>query len=177
VGRLAAEKGQHVLIAAISRLVSASRDVRLHLVGDGPERVGLEHEVKIRHLEGRVVFHGWMDQCGLRRLYQAADAFVLPSFAEGIPVVLMEAMACELPCISTWIGGIPELIQNGVDGLLVSPGDEVELAGTIAKLMDSPLLLRQIGPAGRQRIMKDYNLEMNVSRLAEVFHRRLIRND
>jgi colanic acid/amylovoran biosynthesis glycosyltransferase len=173
-GRLAAEKGQYVLIAAMTRLISGSRDVRLHLVGNGPERAGLEYEVKARHLEDRVVFHGWMDQCGLRSLYQTADAFVLPSFAEGIPVVLMEAMACELPCVSTWVGGIPELIQNGVDGLLVAPGDEVDLANAITKLVDCPSLLRQLGIAGRQRVMREYNLETNVFRLAEVFCRRLI---
>jgi len=158
----------------MSRLVSESRKVRLHLVGDGPEHAGLEYAVKVRHLEDHIVFHGWMDQCGLRSLYQEADAFVLPSFAEGIPVVLMEAMACELPCISTWIGGVPELIQHGVDGLLVVPGDEVELANAIAKLIDCPPLLRQLGLAGRQRIIKEYNLDTNVFRLAEVFSKRLI---
>jgi colanic acid/amylovoran biosynthesis glycosyltransferase len=175
-GRLSAEKGQHVLIAAMSRLVSECRNVRLHLVGDGPDRASLEQEVKTRHLEPSVVFHGWMDQRELRSLYQAADAFVLPSFAEGIPVVLMEAMACALPCISTWVGGIPELIQNGVDGFLVAPGDEVDLANAITKLIDCPPLLRRLGIAGRQRIMREYNLEMNVFRLAEVFSRRLFRS-
>jgi colanic acid/amylovoran biosynthesis glycosyltransferase len=172
-GRLSPEKGQHVLVAALGRLRRESRDVRLHLVGDGPDRAALERDVKIRDLRDSVVFHGWMDQAGLRSLYEIADAFVLPSFAEGLPVVLMEAMACEIPCVSTWIAGIPELIENGVNGILVPPGDEVDLANAISKLMDSPPLVRQLGPAGRQRVLTAFDLKANVFRLAELFSSRL----
>jgi glycosyltransferase involved in cell wall biosynthesis len=172
-GRLSPEKGQYVLIAALDRLVRESRDVRLHLVGDGPDRPGLERDVKSRGLEGRVVFHGWMDQVGLRRLYEAAGAFVLPSFAEGLPVVLMEAMAMEIPCVATNITGIPELIGNGVEGLLVAPSDEGELAAAIARLMDAPDLRGRIGTAARERVLLEYDLTRNTRRLADLFARRL----
>lgn len=172
-GRFSPEKGQYVLIAALERLVRESREVRLHLVGDGPDRPGLEGDVKCRGLEGRVVFHGWMDQTGLRRLYETSDTFVLPSFAEGIPVVLMEAMAMEVPCVSTNIAGIPELIGNGAEGLLVAPSDEGELAAAIARLMDDPDLRRRIGTAGRERVLREYDLTRNTRRLADIFARRL----
>ncbi len=172
-GRLSPEKGQYVLIAALDRLVRESRKVRLHLVGDGPDRSGLEREVQARGLEASVVFHGWMNQAGLRLLYEAAGAFVLPSFAEGLPVVLMEAMAMEAPCVSTNVAGIPELIGDGVEGLLVAPSDEGELAAAIARLMDDPDLRRRIGAAARERVLREYDLTQNTRRLADVFARRL----
>lgn len=172
-GRLSPEKGQYVLIAALDRLVRESRDVRLHLVGDGPDRPGLERDVISRGLEARVVFHGWMDQVELRRLYEAAGALVLPSFAEGLPVVLMEAMAMEAPCIATNITGIPELIGDGVEGLLVAPSDDRELAAAIARLMDDPDLRGRIGAAARERVLREYDLALNTRRLADLFARRL----
>jgi glycosyltransferase involved in cell wall biosynthesis len=85
----------------------------------------------------------------------------------------MEAMAMEVPCVTTWITGIPELIRDGVDGLLAAASDEDGLARAIARLQDDPVLRRRLGEAGRQRVIERYNLEPNVARLAEVYRRRL----
>jgi colanic acid/amylovoran biosynthesis glycosyltransferase len=109
----------------------------------------------------------------VRALYRETDLFVLPSEAEGIPVVLMEAMAMEIPCVATRIMGIPELIRHGEDGWLVPSGDEAELARAIAHLMDHPELRERLGRAGRARVIRDYSLATNVERLASVFRRRL----
>ncbi len=164
VGRLAPVKGPSVLVAAMDRLVRQGRQVRLRFVGDGPERAALE-----RRLNPHVIFEGWQNADRVRALYQQADIFVLPSFAEGIPVVLMEAMAMEIPCVTTRITGIPELIRDQVDGLLVTPANDEELAAAIARLMDDPELRQRIGRAARQRVVEDYDLQRNTAQLAKVF--------
>ena len=169
VGRLTPAKGQHVLIAAIERLRSQGRRVRLRIVGDGPDRRSLESAVAHCGLNQHVIFEGAVNQDRIRDLYNRADVFALASFAEGIPVVLMEAMAMEIPCVSTWIAGIPELIRDGVDGLLTPPSDDAALASAIARLMDDAALRQKLGRAGRKRVIERYNLRPNVGRLAEVF--------
>jgi glycosyltransferase involved in cell wall biosynthesis len=169
VGRLVPTKAQHVLLASLDRLCRSGRDVRLRLVGSGPDRESLEKEVKCRGLASRVRFEGNVNQDRIRDIYASADAFVLASSAEGVPVVLMEAMAMEIPCVATHVCGIPELIRNEVDGLLVAPSDEHGLADAIARLMDDPHLRRRLGCAGRQRVAEKYELSRNVTRLAELF--------
>lgn len=173
VGRLVPAKGQHILVAAIERLVRAGRSVRVRFVGDGPDREALERDVGARGLGAHVVFEGAVNQDRIRSLYLAADAFALASFAEGIPVVLMEAMAMEIPCVSTFITGVPELIRPGIDGLLVPPSDDGALADALAALMDDPGLCRRLGAAGRQRVLDRYDLDRNTQRLAAIFRRRL----
>ncbi|MBA3323365.1 MAG: glycosyltransferase family 4 protein, partial [Pyrinomonadaceae bacterium] len=173
VGRLAPVKAQHVLITAVGRLVREGRQVHLRLVGDGPDRAALERHVESRQLAGSVVFEGWLNQDRVRELYRQTDIFALASFAEGVPVVLMEAMAMEIPCVATRITGVPELIRDGVDGCLVTPADEDELAQAIAKLMDDPALRRRLGAAGRRRVLEKYDLPRNVNLLAGIFQRRL----
>lgn len=169
VGRLVPAKGQHVLVRAITRMRSQGRRIRLRLVGDGPDRASLERAAAA----GAVIFEGAVNQDRIRSLYSQAHAFALASFAEGIPVVLMEAMAMEIPCVTTWITGIPELIRDGVDGLLVAPSDEDDLAAAIGRLMDDTALRARLGKAGRQRVIEKYNLRPNVARLAEVFRKHL----
>jgi glycosyltransferase involved in cell wall biosynthesis len=173
VGRLAPAKGQHILIRALALMVKNGADVRLRFVGDGPDRASLEDLAESAGVSARVFFEGSVNQDRIREFYNQADVFVLPSFAEGVPVVLMEAMSMELPCVTTRITGIPELIRDGIDGLLVAPSDHEELAHTIARLMTNPKLRRDIGEAGRKRVISCYNLDTNTSRLAEVFRRRL----
>lgn len=173
VGRLVPAKGQRVLVSAVGRLIEEGRDIRLRLVGDGPDRAGLERFVAERGLDDAVIFEGAVNQDRIRELYAGADVFALASFAEGIPVVLMEAMAMEIPCVSTFVAGIPELIRDGKDGLLVYPSDEDALAASLARLMDEPDLRRRLGEAGRRRALEKYNLETNTARLAEVLRRRI----
>jgi len=108
--------------------------------------------------------------------YSRADAFALASFAEGIPVVLMEAMASGIPCVSTRITGIPELIRDGDDGLLVTPSDADELAVALARLMDDSPLRQYLARSGRARVQQKYNLARNAERLGCIFETRLGRH-
>jgi glycosyltransferase involved in cell wall biosynthesis len=173
VGQLVAVKGQRVMIAAVDAVVGEGRQIRLRLAGDGPARAELEREVERRGLSQVVIFEGYLNQDRLRAVYRESDAFALSSFMEGLPVVLMEAMAMEIPCIATWIAGVPELIRDGVDGLLVAPGDIPSLARAIVRLMDDAALQRRLGRSGRRRILEGYDVATNVGRLADVFSRRL----
>lgn len=173
VGRLVPVKGQFTLLEALSLLTSQGRRVRLRLVGDGPDRTRLEEVVLRRKLINHVMFEGAVNQDHILNLYRNADIFVLASFAEGLPVVLMEAMAMEIPCVTTHITGVPELIRSGEEGILVSPSDAEMLAKSIALLMDMPELRRQLGKAGRKRVARDYELKRNMERLADVFQHRL----
>jgi glycosyltransferase involved in cell wall biosynthesis len=173
VGRLTPAKGQAILLDAIAQLRSAGRDVRLRFVGDGPDRPMLERITAARALGDAVVFEGSVNQDRIRELYAAADVFALASFAEGIPVVLMEAMAMTIPCVTTFITGIPELIRDGQDGLLVAPSDAEGLAAAIARLMDEGEVRQRLGEAGRARVEDKYNLHRNIDRLAAILRRRL----
>jgi colanic acid/amylovoran biosynthesis glycosyltransferase len=173
VGRLCGEKAQHVLIAAMHRLVREGSEVQVRLVGDGPDRSSLEQHAAASGVSRHVIFEGWLDQGRLCAIYEQTDALVLPSFAEGLPVVLMEAMAMEIPCVATRIAGIPELIRDGVDGLLVPPSDDAALAAAIARLMGDSVLRRRLGAAARQAVLKEYDLGKNAVRLADAFGRRL----
>jgi glycosyltransferase involved in cell wall biosynthesis len=171
VGRLAPVKAQHILVAAVERLVRAGKHVRLHIVGGGPDRQSLEAWVGALKITEHVVFHGFLTQEKLDALYRRTDIFALASFAEGVPGVLMEAMSMEIPCVATWITGVPELIRNGVDGLLVAPSDVEALAEAVGQLAGDSQLRRRIGSAGRARIVDRFQLEKNAAQLAEIFKR------
>jgi glycosyltransferase involved in cell wall biosynthesis len=173
VGRLVETKGQQILIEAVAGLVRSGRPVHLTLVGGGPDRAGLEELVSDLGLKDNIRFTGAINQDHIQTFYAAADIFALASFAEGIPVVLMEAMAMEIPCVATGINGIPELIRDGVDGLLVFPSDVDGLAAAIARLIDEPELRLALGVAGRARIQQSYELSKSTDRLAAVFRSRL----
>jgi len=166
VGRLVAAKGLYILMAALERLVLQGRAVRLRIAGDGPERLGLERDAVERGLARHVIFEGWQNAPSVGALYQQADIFALPSFAEGIPVVLMEAMATEIACVATAITGIPELIRNEVDGLLVEPANERELAAALARLLDEPELRLCLGKSARRRVVECYDLRRNTADFA-----------
>jgi colanic acid/amylovoran biosynthesis glycosyltransferase len=116
-----------------------------------------------------VIFEGWQNPAGVFALYQHTDIFALASFAEGIPVVLMEAMAMEIPCVATWVTGIPELIRNDVDGLLVVPSSEEQLAAALARLLDDPQLRERLGKSARKRVLDDFDLNRNTAQLAQIF--------
>ena len=175
VGRLVPAKGQRVLIHAIKILVEDGRKLRLSFVGEGPDRVELERMVRDNSLSAYIRFEGAINQDRIQDYYAATDIFALASFAEGIPVVLMEAMAMEIPCVATSINGIPELIRDGIDGLLVAPSDVAGMARTLARLMDDPLLRESLGKAGRLRVQNEYEIAKSADRLADVFRGRLER--
>lgn len=173
VGRLVPAKGQSILIEAIEKLVKQEVNVHLHFVGDGPDRRTLENETAKKNLQAYIDFKGALNQAEILDIYKRSDLFVLPSFAEGIPVSLMEAMSMEIPCISTYVNGIPELIRNQIDGILVIPADSQELATAILSLVNNPILREQMGKAGRQRILEKYSLQPNFRLLKDIFARRL----
>jgi colanic acid/amylovoran biosynthesis glycosyltransferase len=173
VGKLVSFKAQHLLLESVHRLVAEGRNVRLRLVGDGPDRPGLEARIRKLGLSDRVIVEGWKNQDEVRQFYRRADIFALASSAEGVPVVLMEAMAMRIPCVATRITGIPELIRDGIDGLLVTPADPDELTSAIARLLDDSGLRRRLAESGRLRVLEKYQLAANVARLSEIFKRRL----
>lgn len=170
---LATAKGQRILLDAVAELRGRGRQVRLDLIGDGPDRAALERAAARLNIAADVHFQGSAGQARVREFLADADVFVLPSFAEGVPVCLMEAMAMEVACVATYVGGIPELIDSGRDGILVPPSDAVRLADAIETLMDDAGLRLSLGRAGRRKVIEKYNLGPNVEKLAAMFSRRL----
>ncbi|HRX78379.1 MAG TPA: glycosyltransferase family 4 protein [Pirellulaceae bacterium] len=173
VGRLDPVKAQRVLIEAAEQLANSGRRFHLKIVGPGPDHDALADLIRSRNLQAYVSLAGAVNQDELMRLYEVTDIFVLASFAEGVPVVLMEAMAREIPCVATWVNGVPELIENGTSGYLVPPSNAAGIAAGIAALIDDEQLRARIGAAGRKRVLQDYDLVRNVTDLAVIFRRHL----
>lgn len=167
VGRLVPSKGQLILLRACSLLLSQGYSFRIRLVGAGPDRADLEAYAAQNGVPA--IFEGAKNHDETRQLLQRADIFALASFAEGVPVALMEAMAMEIPCVSTSIAGIPELIRDGLDGLLVSASSAEALASALKRLIEDPLLRQSYGIAGRKRVLELYNLPLNINSLAHIF--------
>jgi colanic acid/amylovoran biosynthesis glycosyltransferase len=168
VGRLAPEKGQSLLLEAIAMLKAQGYAAHLRLVGDGPDRKWLESRVADLGIDGHVECTGWDDQDRLMALYADTDLFVLPSLAEGIPMVLMEAMAMQVPCVAPRITGIPELIKHGVDGMLFTVADVEDLSNQIRTLWESPELRAKLGRQARARVARDYDMARNTQKFATV---------
>ncbi|MDP3518306.1 MAG: glycosyltransferase [Pseudohongiella sp.] len=173
VGRLTPAKGQHLLLDAIAALHNTGEKIRLELAGDGPDRFSLQRHAEALGITTLVKFHGALNHDQVRALYASCDAFVLPSFAEGIPVVLMEAMASGVPCISTRIAGIPELIEDGESGFLASPSSLDELTDRLRQLIHDPVVRNRLATNGRKRVCDAYDLQRNIVGLAQLFQRRL----
>lgn len=168
VGRLARPKGVPILLEAIAKLRESHPDVRLSVVGDGPDRQQLESTALRSGIESKVQFLGYQSQSQVRELLKQSDVFAMASFAEGIPVVLMEAMAAGVPVVATRIAGIPELVEDGRSGFLVSPGDSAALAHRVGQLLDDPGLRNAIAAPARLKIERDFNLTTESERLWQV---------
>jgi glycosyltransferase involved in cell wall biosynthesis len=168
VGRLAAVKGVPVLFRALTQVARQCSEVKLTLIGDGPERARLEAEAHSMGLGGMVHFAGYRSQIEVAEALAGADVLVLPSFAEGLPVVLMEAMAARLPVVATRIAGVPELVEHGISGLLVSPGDANALAEAIARLLGDAALRVQIGAAGRVKVLAEFDIAQEAAWLGRL---------
>ncbi len=163
VGRLVAEKALHLLIRAVAELRGKGRDVSLTIVGDGPLRPSIEQEIASLDQQNHVTLAGSCNFDSVIGFYRDSDIFVLPSFAEGVPVVLMEAMAMQVPCVATWITGIPELITDKVDGLLVPPASVESIVEAICCLIDDRELADRIARAGREKVLSKYHLVHNAA--------------
>jgi glycosyltransferase involved in cell wall biosynthesis len=169
VGHLSRVKGFPILIEAVHMLRRQGRNVELTLVGEGSCRFELEALVTALALGECVRIVGACNHDRIPQYLAGSDVFVLSSFLEGIPVVLMEAMAMELPCVATRITGIPEIIDDGIDGLLVPPASAEGIAEKIGQLVDDESLARRLAVAGRAKVLARYELHRNADRLCEVF--------
>jgi len=171
VGRLVPAKGQHILLRGFSRLRSKGHALQLIFVGDGPDRPSLEREVAEHALSNHVTFCGALNHDRAREQVAQADIFALASFAEGIPVALMEAMAMGIPCVSTIIAGIPELIRDNIDGLLVPASSVESFSSAIESLVLDQELRQRLGASARARVIEHYNLVDNLKVLASTFEK------
>jgi glycosyltransferase involved in cell wall biosynthesis len=170
VGRLCEAKGQILLVEAAQRLALAGVDFELVLVGDGEMRADIEALIKHYNLQTRVRVTGHVSSEQLREEILAARAFVLPSFAEGLPMVIMEAMALSRPIISTYIAGIPELVHPGEHGWLVPAGDVRALVNAMQACLDAPLeTLVRMGEAGNKAVRAYHSVETQAAQLTNLF--------
>ncbi len=155
VGRLSPEKGFDFLIRAVDCLLKQDLDLELTIIGDGEEQGNLQNLIEQLGRGDRIRLLGY--RADLRQLYEAMDVFVLSSLREGLPNVLLEAMALETPVVATRIAGVPRLIADGVNGLLVKPESVEQLAEALARLANDPRLRQQLGQAGRKTIVARYS--------------------
>lgn len=167
VGRLSAEKGFDVLIRSTRALVSRGLDVRLVVVGEGNERTNLERLVRELQLGDRVRLAGW--QADVRTYFEAMDVFALSSLREGLPNVLLEAMALGVPIVSARVNGVPRLVQDGRNGLLVNAGDADGLTAALATVLTSPERRAAFRAAGRHTVETRYNFATRMRRLARLY--------
>jgi colanic acid/amylovoran biosynthesis glycosyltransferase len=167
-------KGHRFLLEACRLLLDRGVPFELDLVGDGPRRRQLERQVAEAELERHVTFHGPLTREEVARLLGAADIKVLASYPapdgkrEGMPNVLIEAMAAGLPVVSTKLTGIPELVESGTSGILVTPAHPAELADALERLCNDEQLRLEMGRAGRLRVEREFDREQNARRLAAI---------
>jgi glycosyltransferase involved in cell wall biosynthesis len=170
VGRLCEQKGQMLLLAAAREMVRRGHAIDLVLAGDGPLRPELERLIAEYALGSSVHITGWVGGEQVRSLLLQARALILPSFAEGLPVVLMEAMALARPVISTRIAGIPELVRDGQDGWLVPAGDCQALVEAWTALLDAePGRLMAMGQSARERVTQRHCAATAARKLVQLF--------
>ncbi len=170
VGRLAEQKGQLLLVDAVARLAEQGTDCELVLAGDGPMRARIEAAVRDAGLTGRVRITGWLSNDAVRQEMLAARVVVLPSFAEGLPVVLMEALALGRPVVTTFVAGIPELVKDAENGWLVPAGDVGALTDALAEALQTPTeRLDELGAAGAEAVRRFHDAVEEAKRLASYF--------
>jgi colanic acid/amylovoran biosynthesis glycosyltransferase len=170
VGRLCEQKGQMLLLRAINRLLDLNVPVELVLAGDGEMRQDIERFITDHNMQSSVRVTGWIGGDQVRQEILAARALVLPSFAEGLPVVLMEALSLRRPVISTYVAGIPELVQAGTNGWLVPAGDVEALVSAMRDCIGaSEVSLHRMGNSGRQRVLDNHDIDREASKLETLF--------
>jgi glycosyltransferase involved in cell wall biosynthesis len=165
MGRLSSEKGVDVLLNAYGRLVGSGLQLHLDVVGDGPDRASLEALAVQLHIAGQVTFHG--HQADPKPFYRGADVLIIPSRSEGLPNVLLEAIAHGLPVVSTRVGAVPEVLTDSNVGLLCDIGDVAGMQSAIARAL-APTY-RVGGIDGRRRVLEDFSLEQRCHRLSELY--------
>jgi colanic acid/amylovoran biosynthesis glycosyltransferase len=170
VGRLCEQKGQILLLQAIKQLKSEGLPIEVTFVGDGPMRSQLEELICEYGLSSQVKITGWASGAQVQTYITNARALILPSFAEGLPVVLMEAFALHRPVISTYIAGIPELVQSDINGWLIPAGSIEALTTAIRNVLQmSPQTLTQMGSAGTMHVKGQHDVAQEAQKLATLF--------
>ncbi len=167
MGRLGERKGTYDLIRAAAKLKDT--DFVLNLYGDG-EVDKVRELVEKENLEGIVAVNGWVPHSRINEIYESADIMVLPSYAEGLPMSLLEAIGKGLPVISTHVGGIPELIEDGRNGFLIEPGDVEALADKLKILLTSPELVEKMGKESLAIAGKKFSIEKAGEQLQELYN-------
>jgi glycosyltransferase involved in cell wall biosynthesis len=173
-GRLSGEKGFDRLIRCVDRLLNDGRDVDLVVVGEGDERASLESLIAQLGRQGRARLLGFRSD--LPEWFQAMDVFVLSSLREGLPNVVLEAMALETPVVATRIAGVPRLVRDGENGLLVAPDSVEELTAALSRLLGDPALRERLGKAGRRTVEADYSFAVRMDKMRVVYDRLLGRD-
>lgn len=166
-GRLSPEKGFDVLLNAISLVHDQDAETGFALFGDGPCREALQQQIAALGLAGVVILVGFRGD--LDRYVPHLDMLVLPSHTEGLPNVVLEACAAGVPVVATSVGGTPEVIEDGVSGLLVPPGDPVSLASAICEMLGDEEGARDMAFQGRQRVMEWFSFHRQVEQYLELF--------
>jgi glycosyltransferase involved in cell wall biosynthesis len=175
VGVLRPQKAIDVLVRAASLLTDEWPHAQVLVVGDGPERASLEQLTRVLGVEGMVRFLGHRsDVADLLRVF---DIAVCCSDFEGSPLAVMEYMDASLPVVATAVGGVPDLIEPGLNGLLVPPRDPARLAGAIAELLRDPQCARTMGAHGRERRLNEFDIDVLVHRLEELYCELLAEHD
>lgn len=170
VGRLCEQKGQLLLLEAAQKLAAQGTAFELVLAGDGEMRAEIETLIARHGLQGQVRITGWISSGQVREELLAARALVLPSFAEGLPVVIMEAMALRRPVLTTYVAGIPELVRPGENGWLFPAGAVQELAAAMADCLGQPdEVLQRMGDAAHQRVLERHDIDTEAAKLASYF--------
>lgn len=170
IGRLSEAKGQMLLLEAVAKLIARGVDLELTIAGDGPMRGPLERLIEKHQLGGKVRITGWISSAQVREELLSTRALVLPSFAEGLPVVIMEALALRKPVLTTFIAGIPELVQHKVNGWLFPAGSSEHLEAAIEEcLASSDEELQIMGDHGFAKVIQYHSVETEAARLANLF--------
>lgn len=168
VGRLVGQKGYSYLIEAIPMVRKVISDIVLVLIGDGPQRVQLEKRVEALGLTGSVLFLGEREDAA--DLIRGMDLFVLPSVFEPFGQVLLEAMVHSVPVVASKVGGIPEIIEDGVEGILVPPEDSVALSNAILHILSFSKIAAKMGMAGRMKVERQFQLQKTVDAVERIFY-------
>jgi glycosyltransferase involved in cell wall biosynthesis len=175
IGRLSQEKGHLILISAAHRLRESGTPCEIVFAGDGPMRRSIEEAIREAGLQATITITGWVPGERVKAEIEAARALVLPSFSEGLPVVIMEAMALNRPIISTYVAGIPEIVQPGRTGWLVAAGDDVALAQAMHEALVAPIAqLTAMGAAGRRHILDQHDVLKEAKKLKILIERSIV---
>ncbi len=170
VGRLCEAKGQFLLIQAVAALAARGIEIEMVLAGDGPLRPALERQIEALGVGHQVRITGWISGDQVREEMLAARALVLPSFAEGLPVVVMEAMALRRPVLTTYVAGTPELVRSGENGWLFAAGSQENLEAALIECLETPVeRLRALGERGHLDVVVAHSIDLEAAKLAELF--------